>query len=204
MRGAKLDPRSAREVHRLCLDVVLLDGEQDAAPSLSDMARRAQALLDGPLKPRRKIARPRSPGKTRDERRDERRDQTAAIREACAKRAGGKCETCGTEESAAYPLQMHHLLPGRGRRREQQAVENCVMVCMWCHEFGHGRILYVGPGLLAWADKHGYRAAYNNVRRRMDKALIADPTWPRDEDEVRRLGPARSPSGAPTDPGRTT
>jgi 5-methylcytosine-specific restriction endonuclease McrA len=125
----------------------------------------------------------------------ERAEAAYALRTACEKRAGGKCETCGNEASADYPLHMHHLLPGRGRRRQEQAVENCVMACMWCHEFAHGgRILYVGPGLLAWAERHGYREARDNVRRRMDKALLADPTWPRDEDETARLGPSQHPS----------
>jgi hypothetical protein len=125
----------------------------------------------------------------------DRAQRTFEVREACAKRAGGKCETCGNEATEEFPLQMHHLLPGRGRRQQQQAPENCVMVCMWCHEFGHGgRIMYVGPGLLAWADRYGYREARDNIRRRMDKALIADPTWPRDADEVARLGPGEGPN----------
>lgn len=33
------------DVRRLLLDVILLDGEQDAAPSLEDMAKRARELL---------------------------------------------------------------------------------------------------------------------------------------------------------------
>ena len=33
-------------LRRLLLDVILLDGEQDAAPSLGDMAKRAKAILD--------------------------------------------------------------------------------------------------------------------------------------------------------------
>ncbi len=38
------------DLRRLLLDVILLDGEQDAAPSLGDMARRAQAILDAEAK----------------------------------------------------------------------------------------------------------------------------------------------------------
>lgn len=33
------------DLRRLLLDVILLDGEQDAAPSLEDMAKRARDLL---------------------------------------------------------------------------------------------------------------------------------------------------------------
>jgi hypothetical protein len=150
-------------------------------------AKRSKALR---LAPRRKPGR-----EAKQASRMGRAEAAYALRAACEKRADGKCETCGNEASPDYPLHMHHILPGRGRRRQEQAVENCVMACMWCHEFAHGgRILYVGPGLLAWAERHGYREARENVRRRMDKALLADPSWPRDADETARLGPDTHPA----------
>lgn len=46
----KVTPAAIRDMRRLAQDVVELDGEQDEAPSLADMARRARALLAGPLR----------------------------------------------------------------------------------------------------------------------------------------------------------
>jgi hypothetical protein len=171
-------------------------------PSVRAEARRVLAARSSRS---RRTAPKRKPGReAKAASRMERAQRTYDIRAACEQRADGKCETCGNEASPDYPLHMHHLLPGRGRRTQEQDVSTCVMVCMWCHEFGHsGRILYVGPGLLAWAERHGYRAAYDNVRRRMDKALLADPTWPRDEDETARLGPAAQHPSPPATPERT-
>lgn len=123
--------------------------------------------------------------------REERNERTSGIRAACVKRAAGNCELCGAIDDPRSPLEMHHLLPGRGRRTQEQSVSNCIMVCGMCHSVGHGRILYVGGSLLAWARKHGYRETEATIRRRIDKALIADPSWPRDEDETRRLGPSK-------------
>ena len=144
---------------------------------------------------RRKDRTPRAPGESKAAKREERNARTAEVRAECVKRADGKCELCGKDGGDA---EMHHLLPGQGRRTQEQAVSNCIMVCSFCHAVFHRRILYAGPLLLEWAAKHGYAEAAANVRRRMDKALLADPTWPRDEDETRRLGPA-----APTQTGET-
>lgn len=55
------------EVERLCVDVVILDSDLDAAPSLADMAKRARLILerrpwDMPKKRKRRSAR--VPGST--------------------------------------------------------------------------------------------------------------------------------------------
>lgn len=122
---------------------------------------------------------------------EETNDRTAEIRAACVKRAGGECELCSAPNDDRLPAEMHHLLPGRGRRTQEQAVENCIMVCSMCHAIGHGRILMVADSLIGWARRHGYAETEKAIRYRIDKALLADPTWPRDEDETRRLGPAK-------------
>ena len=192
----RLSRNAARDVRRLVLDVVLLDGEQDAAPSLEDMARRAKALLDGPFKEdhrrasRRKDRGPRAPGESKAAKREDRAARTAEIRAACVARADGKCEVCEQPENERFPTEMHHLLMGRGRRTQDQDVSNCIMVCPVCHAVGHGRILQVGDVLIEWSRKHGYAETERAIRYRIDKALLADRTWPRDEDETRRLGPA--------------
>lgn len=118
--------------------------------------------------------------------------RTAEIRAACVKRCEGKCEMCGQPEHPSFPLEMHHLLSG-GRRRWDQKVTNCLMVCPFCHDVCGGRILYAAGGLTKWAEKHGDAEARASIRRRIDKALLADPMWPRDEDETRRLGPDSIP-----------
>ena len=128
--------------------------------------------------------------------RSQRNDATAYLRRICSDRAGGKCELCGQEESGRSSLEMYHLLPGRGRRTQQQAKDNCVMVCGMCHAIGHGRILMVADNLMSWARRHGYAATETVVRRRIDKALIADPSYPRDADETARLGPSTIPENA--------
>ena len=145
--------------------------------------------------PRRRTVKPVRKARlaARKESRMERNARTHALRVEVSRRAAGKCELCGNADDPRTPLEMHHLLPGRGRRTQQQALENCLMVCAMCHAVGHGRILYVGGNLLAWAARHGYSATAAVIRRRMDKALIADPTWPRDADETARLGPDSIP-----------
>jgi 5-methylcytosine-specific restriction endonuclease McrA len=125
--------------------------------------------------------------------RSQRNDATAYLRRICSDRAAGKCELCGQSEDGRSSLEMHHLLPGRGRRTQQQAKDNCVMVCGMCHAIGHGRVLMVADNLMSWAKRHGYTETAHVIRRRIDKALIADPSWPRDADETARLGPSTIP-----------
>lgn len=59
---------------------------------------------------------------------------TAAIREACVRRAAGLCEACWTPFAVANPAEMDHWLGGNGRRRQKQAIENCWMLHMTCHQ----------------------------------------------------------------------
>lgn len=129
--------------------------------------------------------------------REDQRAETAAIREVVARRAGGKCELCDGADDPRLPLEMHHLLSGRGRRVQQQAPDNCIMVCGMCHAIGHRRILMVGDNLLAWATRHGYGQTWTVIRRRIDKALLLDLSWPRSPDEIARLGPSSHPERTP-------
>lgn len=51
-----------------------------------------------------------------------------SIREKRIKYAKGLCEYCG-----AVAEEMHHVFPGRGRRKQLESFETVVMLCSECH-----------------------------------------------------------------------
>lgn len=54
-------------------------------------------------------------------------------------RSGGICEVCG---AADYMCQLHHIIGGRGKRKQHETVESVMLLCWDCHygTFGiHGR-----------------------------------------------------------------
>jgi hypothetical protein len=162
-----------------------------AATSLEEVAR-----IVGGTAPKRRPAKRFDVGRMKPTKADL-NDRTAAVRAEVVKRADGHCEMCGNMDDPRYPLEMHHLLAGRGRRRWDQAASNCLMVCPFCHDVCGGRILYAEGFLRSWARKYGYADTLKIIERRVDKALLADPFWPRNEDQTRRLGPDSTPKGAP-------
>lgn len=153
-------------------------------PSVREAAER--------LKPKRRPRKNLAVGRMKPSRMDLAK-RTTEVYDAVRKRAEGKCELCGQPEADGWRHEMHHLLMGSGKRRQDQDPSNCLMVCPMCHAIGHRRILMAGPGLLAWAAKYGYTRTAEVIQRRIDKALRADPAWPRNEDETRRLGPDSIP-----------
>lgn len=61
------------------------------------------------------------------------------IIQAVLERSGGLCEECGV---ADYMCQLHHIIGGRGKRKQHETVESVILLCWDCHHgtFGvHGR-----------------------------------------------------------------
>jgi 5-methylcytosine-specific restriction endonuclease McrA len=134
----------------LLQDIVILDSdrEDDGVPALNVMAHKARALLGGPLS-ERKAPSKRLPGESkaakRERRRAEHREETARIRKAVFERAGGRCEgdwfvgglVSKFDRCFRVPTELHHLVSGSGRRRQQQTVENTRALCLDCHRAAH-------------------------------------------------------------------
>ena len=173
----RLSRNAARDVRRLVLDVVLLDGEQDAAPSLEDMARRAKALLDGPFKEdhrrasRRKDRTPRAPGESKAAKREERNARVGILRTRVFDRAAGSCECCRSRP----PVEWHHLISG-GARRTSEAYETTAAICTWCHADLHRNKWHALAVMRAWARDNGYLTALAAIERRLDK--LSEATHP--------------------------
>lgn len=55
------------------------------------------------------------------------------IYKAVAERAGGLCELCGWYK----PLSLHHIIGGRGKRKQHETKDSCIMLCLDCHEAVH-------------------------------------------------------------------
>jgi hypothetical protein len=156
--------RNDREIRRLCLDVVLLDGEQDAAPSLADMARRAKALLDGALAPRKRVARDVRAvdlRPTKEERKAAKNAETAALRVNAEARAAGRGELCGQPfyDAPECRAEMCHLDGGSGKRTQGQRIGNVVMEHGACHRGKSGldvAPLAWLPDVKRWCARYGY------------------------------------------------
>jgi len=52
-----------------------------------------------------------------------------------SERAAGRCEVCGV---VCSELEMHHVLSGKGRRKQQERPETVLMLCNSCHSGDHG------------------------------------------------------------------
>jgi len=55
------------------------------------------------------------------------------IRRQVMERSGGRCELCG-----AVAGELHHIISGRGKRKQYERVETCIMLCHRCHN--HSKI----------------------------------------------------------------
>lgn len=86
-----------------------------------------------------------------------------AVRKACADRAGGCCESCGTRRGEA--LHMDHFW---GRAREE-SVESCWMLCARCDR---EKTENVG-GRVEWLRRFGAHAALHGYREQETKVDAA-------------------------------
>lgn len=171
----KLTPAASRDMRRLALDVVLLDGEQDAAPSLADMARRAKALLDGALREKRRAPKKLAPGKTREERRAETKARRAAIRAEVFARAererGGRCEWYCERPAEEW----HHIFQG-GERSARESTATTAAACVACHRAYHKADRDTLRNAATWAVEHGFREAAREIAHRIDLAEMTRRT----------------------------
>lgn len=85
----------------------------------------AQQTRKAPVKPMKKARLAKQKQK-----RLTKKEETARIRGACAARAQGFCEN---HDCLGYPEEMDHWLGGNGRRRQQQSIATCWMLCSACH-----------------------------------------------------------------------
>ena len=58
------------------------------------------------------------------------------VYKAVSDRAGGLCELCYQYK----PLQLHHIVGGRGKRKQHETVDSCIMLCLDCHDDVEGNI----------------------------------------------------------------
>lgn len=63
------------------------------------------------------------------------KEETNTIYEKAVARSAGRCEYCG---NYSHELEMHHILSGKGRRRQQERLETVVMLCYDCHRSDQG------------------------------------------------------------------
>lgn len=99
------------------------------------------------------------------------REYTTALRLDVFNRAQELCELCQTN----YPTEMHHLEGGHGRRRQLQAIDNCMAVCLDCHRRYHRDPLAFHAHIEEWAAEHGYpmpsRFRRSSFGRRGERAI---------------------------------
>ncbi|HLR34552.1 MAG TPA: hypothetical protein VK071_04395 [Tissierellales bacterium] len=56
------------------------------------------------------------------------------LRQKVLKRSKGLCELC----HSSYMVQVHHILGGRGRRKQQERLETLILLCWDCHHGNYG------------------------------------------------------------------
>lgn len=75
---------------------------------------------------------------------------------AVDERANGRCEICGRRRNLSH----HHILGGRGRRKQCERVETVVLACDRCHGHNTGeqeRFLHrLKCALQSWYFKQGH------------------------------------------------
>lgn len=57
------------------------------------------------------------------------------IVQAVLERSGGVCENCG---AADYRVQLHHIIKGRGKRKEHETIDSVILLCWNCHHGTYG------------------------------------------------------------------
>ena len=57
-----------------------------------------------------------------------------ALRNEVLKRDNYQCCQCGAgAEESGYPLEIHHIIPPKGKKELFYNIDNCVTLCKWCH-----------------------------------------------------------------------
>ncbi len=106
-----------------------------------------------------KFAKPPPRSREKRDRRRSHAEATADLRARVFARARGLCEICGDTAT-----QMHHLDGGSGKRREKQAVGNCIALCSTDHWRCHNASAGVRVGLQTWAAMYGYDLPWRYAR----------------------------------------
>ena len=57
------------------------------------------------------------------------------IAQAVMERSKGLCEVCGAMD---YNVQLHHIIGGRGKRKQHESIESVILLCWNCHHSNHG------------------------------------------------------------------
>ncbi len=100
-------------------------------------AKAGLEALASRVAPSKRLAKPSQNGRTKAQdkiaKKGKHNEQTWQIRAAVWERSGGRCENprCGFLSSLAYG-HLDHWRGGSGRRRTEQAVENCWRLCGRC------------------------------------------------------------------------
>lgn len=153
-----------RRFRALASDVVLLDGDQDDAPSLGSMAIEAARLLELTAERKgRKLPKVKAPGTPQSERAEAKWQHTETVKARVFKR-DGCCVLC---EGPIHD--MHHLLYGSGNRTQGERVETCASVCRTHHDAAHDGDVGTLVQLVAWAWGLGYAEAARATERRIAK-----------------------------------
>jgi 5-methylcytosine-specific restriction endonuclease McrA len=90
------------------------------------------------------------------EKRKAHREETADIRAQAMERCGGNCESCRRPFTDYNPAEMDHLESGNGVRRQQQRIENVMMVCRNCHRARHQHPKTAAMKVRAFLKRHSY------------------------------------------------
>jgi 5-methylcytosine-specific restriction endonuclease McrA len=133
----------------------LLRRELECAAGGVSFDREAALKLLTLLAPRRKNEKQKATQKRKLQGALAARATSAELRAKVLERAlasSGGCELCGGPGA----LEMHHLERGSGRRREHQAVENCMGICGFCHREYHRDPKQFFGDIESWAKEHGY------------------------------------------------
>jgi hypothetical protein len=157
-----------REVKKLLMDIVVLDSEQEQAPSLGDMAKRAMSILDRYTKGRlRRLEKSRPRRAEKQAARDERNAGMATIRAEVMRRAAGTCELCHNDKVH----EVHHLIGG-AMRRKMEATNTCIGLCLTCHRNVHDSEWATMVNLELWAKTNASWEAARLVTKRVTRLAL--------------------------------
>ena len=57
-----------------------------------------------------------------------------ALRRKVLEKDNYQCCQCGiTAEESGFPLEIHHIIPPKGDKQLFFDINNCVVLCKWCH-----------------------------------------------------------------------
>jgi hypothetical protein len=85
-------------------------------------------------------------------------------------RAAGACEWCG---DPVPPGELHHVLGGSGRRRQEERLDTLAFLCLACHKEVHAGRAAVLENAVAWTYRHGFMEAREALDARLSKIQSA-------------------------------